>query len=254
MHDGDGTQARWVQLLVVAALTAALVTPIALANAEGPRAASAAKPASVAKGLKALRKRALTLVKRVAALKAENAALEQRGSPTSAPPAGPAGGDLAGTYPNPRLAANAVGPREVADSSVSSAKIADGTITTIDLAPGAIGSAQVADGTIAAGQIAPEAFHSRNLKTFFAYPRAGENVGTPVIPGGSSVQVFITCPGESRIISGGWEWGNLDGNETAILRSSPARTDPMRSWEIIAKIDPGGNLNTIFPEALCLSQ
>lgn len=255
MNGGGRTAAKWAQLLLVAALTAALVTPIALADAEGPRGASSAKPVGVAKGLKALKKRASKLVRRVAALKAQNAALEKRGSPASALPSGPAGGDLTGSYPDPRILPNAVGSREIADGAVTSAKIADRTLTGVDIAPGGITSPTIADGTTVASQIAPETFRARNLAGFFAFPLAGQNEGAAAVPpGGQSARVFVTCPGNSRIISGGWEWGRLDGNGTTILRSSPAQDDPFHSWEIIAKIEARGDNNTIFPEALCLVQ
>jgi len=43
-------------------------------------------------------------------------------------PSGGAGGDLAGTYPNPQIAAGAVGAAEVADGSLSGADIDDATL------------------------------------------------------------------------------------------------------------------------------
>jgi hypothetical protein len=45
-------------------------------------------------------------------------------------PAGPAGGDLNGTYPNPAIAANAVTTTKIADGTVTAAKLAAGVIPT----------------------------------------------------------------------------------------------------------------------------
>jgi hypothetical protein len=87
--------------------------------------------------------------------------------PTTLPPSGPAGGKLSGTYPNPLIAASAVGSAEIADASVALAdlaansvngtKVADGSIASADLAANAVDSGKVVDGSLAATDLASDA-------------------------------------------------------------------------------------------------
>jgi hypothetical protein len=235
---------KTLHALVAGALLALIVVPIAFAGADGGFPGKTTS--SVKKQVKDLRRRIAGLQQQVEDL-AKQPGLKGPAGPQGppGPSTGPAGGGLTGTFPNPLIAANAIGGAQIKDDAISDAEIQASAVGNPELGNDAVTSAKIQDFGVGADDLAGNSVGGGQLKAVTAVVGQGSPVSA-----GTPGDAHVDCPSQGVLLAGGYAWQDDEAN--SIIASAPSETNPRRRWVVRGMVATGSN--TLYAWASCVNE
>jgi hypothetical protein len=241
------TRARAGKLAIAGAILAIAATPVAFAAANGPQA-SGSSVQSILKQIKAVKRTNAALLTEVVAIQARAAELEEREPVVNSLPTGPAGGDLTGSYPNPRIRANSISSADLLDGTLLGSDFGQGSITAASIV-NQIGSAAIANGAIGGSNLTGSSVGSLQLSGIHT-ERSDRNI----IGGNAQGSIAVSCPPGERLLGGGAEWqpdpSGAVPTTIFTVASVPDMANP-NQWDVVGR-NSSGSARSLFAVALCL--